>query len=90
VDTILSTYNGWSNRETWLANLWLLNDASLYSQLLEAKQRDEHETLQAEWLAERIYEQLDWYLEDEVASLWVDMLRGAFNKVNWCEVINNN
>ena len=90
MDTILSTYNGWSNRETWLANLWLTNEESLYSQLRAAKKLEEHEAIQAEWLAERVYEQLDWYLEDEDASLWVDMLRTAFNRVNWCEVIENN
>lgn len=25
------TYEGWSNRETWCANLWLANDEGLYS-----------------------------------------------------------
>jgi hypothetical protein len=23
-------YNGWTNRETWLVNLWLNNDISYY------------------------------------------------------------
>lgn len=86
----IATYNGWSNRETWLASLWLNNQWILYSQLLNAKKLDETESVQAEWLAERVYEQLDWYLEGEDASLWVDMLRTAFNRVDWCEVINKN
>lgn len=86
----IQTYNGWSNRETWLASLWLTNDESLYSQLRAAKCLDERDAIQAEWLAERVYEQLDWYLEDEDAYLWVDMLRTAFNRVDWCEVIEKN
>lgn len=86
----VQTYNGWSNRETWLASLWLNNERFLYSQLLQAKKLDELESVQAEWLAERVYEQLDWYLEDEEASLWIDMLRTSFNHVDWCEVIQKN
>jgi len=85
-----TAYNGWSNRETWLVSLWLNNDESLYSQLLVAIERREHASIKAEWLAERVQEQLDWYLEDQTASLWVDMLRGSFYWVDWVEIIRAN
>lgn len=87
VDT---TYSGWSNRETWLVNLWLTNDELLYSQLLEGVELHETAAIKAEWLAERIQEQLDCYLEDQAASLWVDMLRGSFYRVDWVEIIRAN
>lgn len=89
IETV-STYNEWSNRETWLANLWLTNDESLYSQLLEAIELHESASVKAEWLAERVQEQLDWHLEEEEASLWVDMLRSSFYRVDWVEIIRTN
>lgn len=31
-----NTFNGWANRETWAANLWLENDEGLHSMASEA------------------------------------------------------
>lgn len=86
----ITTYNGWSNRETWLVSLWLNNEPVLYSQLTEALRRNEMPSLQAEWLCERVQEQLAWHLEESDASLWVDMLNTAFYRVDWVEVIEKN
>lgn len=32
----IATYNGWSNRETWLANLWLTNVQQSYNVPMDA------------------------------------------------------
>ena len=85
-----TTYNGWSDRETWLVSLWLNNDESLYLQLLAAVELQEPTLIKAEWLAERVQEQLDWHLEDQGVSLWVDMLRSSFYRVDWGEIIDAN
>ena len=31
----VQTYNGWTNHETWLVDLWMTNDERYYAQLCE-------------------------------------------------------
>ena len=53
-------YNGWSNYELWLANLWLTNDESSYQLLLEALNQDSlRDYEKAEWLEMMLRYQLD-------------------------------
>jgi hypothetical protein len=85
-----TTYNGWSNRETWLASLWLTNDEPSYRLLLRAMKAGRTDIVCSEWLAERVHEQLNWYLGSQEASIWSDMLCTAFDRVDWVEVIENN
>lgn len=83
-----STYNGWSNRETWLASLWLTNDQASYGLLLRALKAADSDFGCAEWLEGCLRGQL----EDEAgdASMWSDLLSTAFCRINWVEVIKNN
>jgi hypothetical protein len=74
-DTVSVSYNGWSNRETWLVSLWLNND-------------QETDFKRAEWLNSQLEDLMsDLPLE---ASLWSDLLGTALARVNWLEVIENN
>ncbi len=81
-------YNGWSNRETWVVNLWLTNDQASYYLMLEALKHSDSDYTCAEWLQERLRDQLDE--EAGTASMWSDLLSTAFYRVDWVEVIECN
>ena len=83
-----TNYNGWGNRETWLASLWLNNDERSYNLLIRAMKARESEFEQAEWLQSRLHDQL--VCEQGEASLWADLLATAFHRIDWLEVISNN
>ena len=53
-----TTYNGWSNRETWVMNLWLTNDELHYDTMQYViKTYDEYE--QAEQLESLVRDELE-------------------------------
>jgi hypothetical protein len=87
-DTVSATYNGWSNRETWLVSLWLNNDPASYDLLQTACKRAGNTLSKSEWLESELQDEMcDLELE---ASLWSDLLGTSLARVNWLEVIENN
>ena len=85
---VATEYNGWSNRETWVVNLWLSGESSSYSVLMEAVSMQCPAVDKADWLKER----LEWQLNDEIeeACMWRDLLQHAFRQVDWLEIIKAN
>ena len=87
--TVTTEYNGWSNYETLVANLWLTNDESNYRLLTDAVN---HPFMQDWERGEWLRDMLNYQLQDEidVPCMWQDLLRHAFGQINWTEVIENN
>jgi hypothetical protein len=83
------TYNGWTNYETWLVNLWIQNDEDHYSQL-----HDMVVTVDTLFAAKEILEawldnEYDMYIERNPHGLFQDLIKGALSEVNWYEIAKN-
>ena len=83
-----TTYNGWSNRETWVVNLWLNNEPYSYDMLQHIIKAFDTVSEQAEEL-ENYVRNDDNSLTGE-ASMWSDLLSTSLGRVNWYEIIQNN
>lgn len=83
-----TTYNGWSNRETWVVNLWLNNEPYSYDMLQHIIKAFDTVSEQAEEL-ENCVRNDDYSLTGE-ASMWSDLLSTSLGRVNWYEIIQNN
>ena len=84
-----TTYNGWTNRETWVVNLWLSNDES-ESKWLDELANDGREIYdQARALEEYIQEAWQDLLEFQKieSSIWADLMTTALWAVDWREII---
>ena len=82
------TYNGWTNWETWNANLWIDNDwqmsESYACQALDLLGSYEPDDAVDE-LAEIIESDFNEFMP-EVSGFFADMLNGAMREVNWHEI----
>lgn len=82
------TYNGWTNYETWLVNLWLTNDWNSYDSLRHIVAAFETTSEQANELEHMVRYERDCY--EEEPSMWRDLLGAALSHVNWHEIAENN
>jgi hypothetical protein len=81
------TYNGWTNRETWLANLWLTNDQGIYEMVCErvfqGDATEEHEQVE---ILRDIVEDLCFDSYEANAGLGADFLGQCLREVNYYEI----
>lgn len=95
----MSDYNGWSNRETWLVNLWMDNNGAEYYKMIaldclkEQLENAEYDVANASRLArgpcgnafEYVHES-ESYEFCENKGVFRDLLSTALANVNWYEL----
>ena len=89
-----TTYNGWTNYETWAVNLWITNEQASYLhwtgrawEILGDQSKDEDDaTSAAAQLAEEIREAIEEECAIPSANLASDLMNAALSKVNWFEI----
>lgn len=82
------TYNGWTNWETWVTNLWinegLVDTFTLSEQARYCAEQDEESAAYecGKWLREMVEETIG----EQPAGLVADFVGGALAEVNWTEI----
>lgn len=75
--------NGWSNRETWVVNMWLTNDECYYQELCSIIKNFDTVAEQAE----EIEQYAHWIIDiDEPSSIASDLLSTSLGRVDWHEI----
>ena len=83
--TLTAEYNGCTNRETWVVNLWLTNDECYYEELRSIiKNFDSNEQ------AEELEQYVHWIIDVDEASMTTDLLSTSLGRVNWYEIAESN
>jgi len=81
------TYNGWTNWETWIVNVWMDNNQNLYEHYLDVTREKISTDKQsaALKLSAILRENFDEWAP-EIEGLYLDLLSGAMREVNWREI----
>ena len=72
-------YNGWTNYETWLVNLWLNNEEESERELRHISRMSKSAEKLREWVQDMVCE--------DGGSLKGDLINTALNAVNWQEIV---
>ena len=86
--TVTTEYNEWSNRETWLVNLWLSNGMGSYEFLQDICRKDCETWEKVEALEAHFQHQLEEMYDQP--TFWSDILGTALDRVDWHRVIEAN
>lgn len=82
----MTEYNGWTNYETWLANLWLTNDEPSYKVVsLTAQEYDDAYDL-GKWI-ERYASA--YFGVDDLHGFAADMMNASWQEIDWTEIADS-
>lgn len=94
-----TTYNGWTNYETWAVALWIDNEEWSYRESRRIVKHAADHAIHADTPAFAVANALEaWQREmadtvlDEpgmASSVWADLLGAALSKVSWYEIAEN-
>ena len=82
-----NTYNGWTNWETWVVNVWMDNDPRLYEYV--GNMAREEVLKDKESAPYKLSKTLRKYFDEwtpEIEGLYLDLLNGAMREINWHEI----
>ena len=83
-------YNGWSNYQTWVVNLWLTNDSGSVNYLNERAQecldKFDGDTDDAACELASIIEEMHDEFMPETTGVYADLLGHAMRMVDWHEI----
>lgn len=82
------TYNGWTNWETWVTNLWInegmLDQFEMGEQARHFAETDE--STAAYEMGKWVREQIEEIVGEQPAGLVSDYIGGCISAVNWTEI----
>ena len=79
-------YNGWTNYETWLVNLWLGNEPGTEGDCRDMAVEEINGQDSAYQLGMTLKDYVEDILPDLGASLAADLMGAALSEVNWQEI----
>ena len=85
----IQKYNGWTNRETWLINLWINNDPYLQDELLYIIGCGEGIYLKVQQLKDLV-DNIAFDHMDQSSGMSADLINTAIARANLTEIIESN
>lgn len=81
------SYNGWTNYETWCANLWVDQDSGYWHEHAQdiAVQKD-HDKDEATYEMARVMESYYDEMSPDTDGMYADLLSASMSRINWYEI----